>query len=424
MKDVDKYFHLNEVDHGELMNLFLHHFSHAQNPAPFFYKFQANDSPHSLEVTARENGEMKNFKFSDGFPQEQLLQIEKKIKDTLLTTQTAIGTDILFCPSRVVGYFQYKNVFQILPVPDGAPMPKLGIRDYPFLIQFKYTKSSDVTIDYSRRREKATIYTRLLNLLCNQKIRLDRNNGQAYWTFDFDEATGKATSNYRQEGYTFEGLSLVGESFSDVSGIEAIATVPFQEYYVDFGVSLNPLKLPDNMQQSLDRLFLLSDQDYARFFRACTWYEKGQDIWQDSASSAFVALVSSIETLIGETTTQCKSCNQVISEGLLYCDTCKQPRYQVTKHFREFLVKYVSDLDTMPKEAAILYSTRSKLAHGVRLLQQDLKPWSFAMNPLKDDEGRIQRNLFYITSIAIYNWLWNRKTSQEGDYSLSSGNSL
>lgn len=403
---MNKYFHLGEVDPWELMNVLLHHFSHATSPSPFITKYQAKDSPHYLEVTSNENGRIEKIQLSDGFPKEQLEQLEQKVKDTLLTKEQATGADVLFCRERVTGHFRYKDFFQIIPVPESAPMPNVGFRDFPFLIQFKYTKSSNMTIDYSRRRQKAVIYTRLLNLLFNPRVRLMRNSGQAYWTLDMDTATNKMSSSYRQEGYTFEGLSLVPDGFAGTPEIDVMEKVPFQKNYTSIGVTSDPLKIPDNIEQSLDRIFSLSPQDYDRFFRACTWYEKGQEIWDDSASSSFVALVSAIETLIGEKTV-CNTCKQDILEGLLFCDECTQPRYQVTKHFKEFLIQYVSDLDTMPKEAAILYSTRSSLAHGAKLFQQDLKPWSF-MNPVQQNEGHIQGNLFHITGIAIYNWLWRR----------------
>jgi len=64
----------------------------------------------------------------------------------------------------------------------------------------------------------------------------------------------------------------------------------------------------------------------------------------------------------------------------------------------------------LAKEAALLYTMRSSLAHGAKLLQQDLRPWSF-MNPVHQNESQIQGNLFHITGIAIYNWLWSRKIS-------------
>lgn len=406
MKNIEKYLHLEEVDHWELMNVLLRHFFQAENPSPFVTKYQAKNSPHGLWVTSNENGKIENIKFSDGFPKEQLKQIEQKIKDDLLTKEQATGAEVLFCPERITGYFKYKDFFQIIPVPDGSPMPIIGVKDYPFLVQFRYTKSSNMIIDYSRRREKATIYSRLLNLLLNQRVKLMRNNAQAYWTLDVDEAANRISSSYRQEGYTFEGLSLVSSSFTDISGVEVMEKIPFQKYYTNIGMTRDPLKIPDNIEQSLDRVFSLSSEDYDRFFRACTWYEKGQEIWNDSASSSFVALVSAIETLVGEKTI-CNTCKQDIPDGLLFCGECKQPRYQVTKHFREFLVQHVSDLDTMHNEAAILYSTRSSLAHGVRLFQQDFKPWSF-MNPIQQNEGQIQRNLFHITGIAIYKWLWKR----------------
>lgn len=406
---MDKCLHLGEVDPWELMNVLLHYFSHATSPSPFITEYQAKDSPHSLQVTSNENGQIEKIQFSDEFPKEQLEQLEQKIKDALLTTDQEVGADVLFCRERVTGHFRYKDLFQVIPVPDGAPMPEVGFRAYPFLLQFKYTKSSDVTIGYSRRREKAVVYTRFLNLLLNQRVRLLRNNAQAYWTLDVSEPPTKMSSSYRQEGYTFEGLSLIPKDFTDTSGIDEIETVPFQKYYTSKGVTSDPLKIPDNIEHSFDRIFSLSLQDYDRLFRACTWYEKGQLIWEESASASFVAMVSAIESLIGEKT-PCKKCGQDVPESLLICEECRQPRYQSTKNFKEFITKYVSDLGSMPKEAALLYTMRSSLAHGAKLLQQDLRPWSF-MNPAHQNESQIQGNLFHITGIAIYNWLWSRKIS-------------
>lgn len=408
---MDKYLHLDEVDLWELMNVLLYHFSRAQNPTPFITKYQREDSPHSLELRTKEDGQIEKVIFSDGFPREQLEQIDQKIKDSLLTTDHQIGADILFCRERITGYFRYKDLFQIIPVPDNAPMPEVGLRDYPFLLQFMYTKSNDVVIDYSRRREKAVIYTRLLNLLLNQRVRLLRNNAQAYWTLNVTESPTKMSSSYRQEGYTFEGFSFVPANFTVMSGEDEIEKVPFQEYYTSKGVTFNPLKIPDDLERSLDYIFSLTPQDYDRFFRACTWYEKGQLIWEETPSSSFVAMVSAIEALIGEKTC-CKSCGQDISESLLTCVKCKQSRYQSTKNFKEFIAKYVSDLDLMPKEAALLYTMRSSLVHGAKLLQQDLRPWSF-MNPAHQNESQIQRNLFHITGIAIYKWLWSRKITKK-----------
>src|SRR4030042_1104468 len=143
------------------MNVLLHHFSHATSPSPFITKYQAKDSPHYLEVTSNESGRIEKIQLSDGFPKEQLEQLEQRIKDALLTTDQQVGADVLFCRERVSGHLRYKDFFQVTPVPNGAPLPEVGFRDYPFLLQFKYTKSSDGMIDYSRRREKAIIYTRL-----------------------------------------------------------------------------------------------------------------------------------------------------------------------------------------------------------------------------------------------------------------------
>lgn len=410
MKPED-YLHLKEVAHAELMTVLLHYFHHSQNISSGVYRFQEKDQSDSLDVHANVNdGEIQKVVLSKDFPEEKLKKIEQSIKDKLLTQSSMIGQDIIFCNEKVARHFRYKDEFQILPVPSGSPLPKIGFGGHPFLIEFKYNPSSDSMIDWSRRREKATIYTRVLNLLVNQHLQLNRNVGRNHWVLDIEEDTSKFSYSYKQEGYSPEGWKGKMEEFSDTSRLSEMKRVPFQDYYTNpLGVTSDPLRIPDNLESSLDVAFSLSQNDWDRFFMSCSWYYQSIEVWHESESSAFISLVTALECLVGERE-KCKCCNQEVTDKLEFCECCKQPRYQVTKGFKEFLEQFVPFIDNFPQEKRTLYGIRSKLAHGVDLLQGDLKPWTFSMNAKQDEQNLLHRNLHFISGVAIYNWLWSKKT--------------
>ena len=94
---------------------------------------------------------------------------------------------------------------------------------------------------------------------------------------------------------------------------------------------------------------------------ACSWYYQAVAVWHESDSSSYVALVNAIECLTDKPE-QCPECNQSGMEGIERCDLCGQPRYRVTKKFKEFLEKYVSFIDErFPKAKGRFYEIRSQL---------------------------------------------------------------
>jgi hypothetical protein len=166
-----------------------------------------------------------------------------------------------------------------------------------------------------------------------------------------------------------------------------------------FGSNSSSLELPDNLEESFDLAFSLSSQDWEKFFMDCSWYYQAIDIWQKFNSSAFIALVSAIECLV--------------PKGQEICSFCGQPKYRVTKRFKDFLEKHVPFLATeFHEEKKFIYQVRSDLSHGLDLLIQDMKPWTFMLNPRAQKQDILQRNLYFITRVAIYNWLWIRQNTK------------
>ncbi len=402
MKD---YFHINEVRPQELMRILLMHFNQAQNISDFTYRYKNPSSSNYIDVFCNEDGSIKNIVISKDFPEEELMQLKQKIQDNLITDNgEMVGQIIGFCTEKISGYFKYKDLFQIFPVPDSSPKPDVAIADHPFVFEVKFKKSPDFTINNSRKMEKAIIYSRLLNQLVNQHIWLGNRYGQFAWAYINVEDVANLTSKWVQLGYIPKGLEDNGGRFSSLDALKPIEREEFNKYYSSMGRSTADFKLPDNLEASLDKAFSLGSSKWKKFFMACSWYAQHPFTWQESHSSAFIELVTALECLAQDKDV-CKCCNQPLLENEDICKCCGQPRYRVTKHFQQFLKEYVPSIDHYPLAKKTIYQIRSQLAHGMDLLQADLEPWHFMMDARQDDQRKLQSDLYFITRTAIYNWL-------------------
>src|SRR5450755_3103804 len=198
------YFHVNEVEPQELVQVLLGHFSQVQGT----YKFQRPNTPQFVIVTCDESGNIKSIQPSKGFPEDELEEIERKIQDILLTKQAKKVCQIIcFCDTKITGYFRYKDLFQILPMPEDArkPLIGMGLMVHPFILEVPYEPCPDPTIEYSRKREKAVIYARLLNLLADQAISIGSRYIQVKWALKTEDPPNM-TSELIQLGYVYSVL--------------------------------------------------------------------------------------------------------------------------------------------------------------------------------------------------------------------------
>lgn len=400
------YLHVSEVDPQELYCVLLDHFFHAEGT-----KFQREGTQHFLELILDDRGNVKQTKWSKDFPSTELEEIEKKIQDALLTKhETRVHQVIAFCDTQITGYFRYRDRFQILPMPDDAPQPMFGLADYPFILEVSYETCPNWMIESIRQREKVALYTRLLNLLSDQPISLGRQSSLPFGWVIKTEDPANISSEWKQQGFVYSGLKVRMDDFSSVEHIKPLERVSHLPYYFTpepaFSAgTLIPLRLSDDLEQSLDKAFALDKATWRKFFMACSWYAQYQRIWEVSRSSAYIALVTAIECLAQEKEI-CDVCQQsLIENDKDICPSCGQPRYRLTKHFQDFLKKYFPALDLFPKEKRTLYKVRSQLAHGIDLLQADLEPWNFFRDAKRQEESQLQQNLSYIVRVAIYIWL-------------------
>jgi len=402
LQEYRKLFHLEEVRHGELRTALLHYFGKSGQIGIRRHKFFKGGEPHFLELLFDSNDNIADIVISSGFPEPKLQEIERRIRETLIENQkTTFGQAVCFSHVPITGYFRYRDLFQIIPVPDNAPAPNMITAGYPFLLQFAYTSSSDKMLGFMRKTEKEVLYVRLLNLLLNKRIYSNFSQASHVWVL---KQTKPVPSEIAQVGYSYDGLRGVVDNYSDTSSLSSIERVEPQQYYTERSYrGASALKLPSNLEATLDKALSLEGKEWDKFFMSCSWYSVSDRVVEQSSSSGFVALISAIEALI-EKPERCSACGQAIVERSELCSSCEQTKFGLTKKFREFLNQNVPFLDQYPEDTKQFYKMRSSLVHGFYLLKHDLDPWEF-LSDKKNEEFERYRNLHLITGVAIYNWL-------------------
>lgn len=404
-----KYFHLDEVDHQELPHVMLAFFNYGGETEEGF-KFQRQGENEFVEFVTNLNDErIEKIILSGNFPKGELVKIEQKIKEQLLENQLVkIAQEICFSNVPVKGGYRYGNQFQIIPVPENAPKPHFSAsEDHPFLLQHKYTSSSEIWVNNRRREGKAVYYTRILNLLLNRRIRHRSYMMENFW--GMIKRDNQFNYEYIQEGYGYDGYQWMLNNFTDLSSLPKISEENVEEYYGVSGVGAGDvLTIPTNLEESLNLIFSLDKDRFNILYRALSWYNQAQNIWRDSRSSYFIALVAAIECLT-EKPDQCRLGGHAITKSLDKCLHCGEPLFRITKKFIECLEKYAPFLNDYPRERNLIYDTRSKLAHGLELLKYDLYPMNSHFNKRAFEEDRRIRNLDKITKFVILNSLKDQK---------------
>jgi len=385
--------HLKEVRQSELLCVLHKFFEYHTNPISDSARRFGNEESSYLDV---------QFKKSDGtittisgtLDKTTKRALSDHIKRTLLENQKEIvGQSLCFSEHDVVrGFYRYKDVFQILPIPDDAPHAPMIVASHPFVVQFKYSCCPDQSINGYRRAEKTARLARILNAVCRNAISAPPRYTQHFWGITKDKGL---SSQLIQQGYGYDGFKPELTDFSVTDGIAAIRLFPTAKYY-DYDIDSLPddyaQAFPDSADQYLDKVFSLKPEDAKKFDIASAWFSQVNGLWPVSSSAALIAVVSAIEALL--------------DKEYETCSECKQPKFGVGKSFKAFLQKYVPGVESnFPEEYKKLYTVRSDLAHGKDLLQGDLEYWNYFGKPLEQRQADFQRNTHHITAAALLQWL-------------------
>lgn len=313
-----------------------------------------------------------------------------------------VSTRVLFTHLSVEGWFRYRDILQIVPIPTGSPRGNSLFGGNPFLVQFKFRPSSDPWLYTFRREVQGRKVHLLLNALLETSI--SRLGGSRFhWVLLPTRANEPLTTAYYQEMHAFSdsGKFSDSDSFAPADGIGPLAGIPPQEYYTRTLAINDParvLEVPSNFETLLDRFYSSSEDEQDRFIRACFWFYHAQTVFADSRSAAFTAFISAIEALMPSEKPlgKCPICQRSVGKGSI-------------RRLAEFLDQFAPATPAFQEaRAQLYYEFRSRLAHGGALTFSDRSASFAGLIPEAIEEGRLNSEAWQPVKLVLVNWLHAR----------------
>jgi hypothetical protein len=323
---------------------------------------------------------------------------------------------IFFTKVPLLGYYKYKDVFQIFPC-NMENMPKSKYqKHHPNILEFWTSDEERIssTIDFKNYQDLADrtatalnkqdkILTLLSTFTNNLFFRYTEQSGN--WGFpilndDFGDEVNSMSSIWCFKYFYFPDLPRQNkiEKFTDIT-LPEIKRVDFNYFYTHKpsldDESDSGIVFPNSIDALFDEYYLLDPNERYFIDTAASYTVSAIELNLSKRTLSLLASFTSLETMVN---LEYKD----VPSGK--CDACNQPIFSVSKKFRDFLLKYVGDTSNNKKKFNSYYSLRSKIIHAGRQLKTELL---FAEVPDEErKEELITRiEILQIGKLAIANWL-------------------
>jgi hypothetical protein len=393
----------NEIDATDLSDIAFWHFHSAQDISPneIIFGGSGGTTQYALKFVYKDK-KLRQIHAGPTLTAEDIAAVQAKIALELSQGRPPrVATQVLFSRIAVDGVWKYRDVFQVLPIPNGSPRGHSLFGGNPFLVQFAFIPSSEPTLYASRRFAQAQRICLLLNALLKTDISMLRN--PAFHWVRLPEDSGASRIAFCQEMYDYSksGNFPDSGSFASVDGTAPLTAIEPREYYTRTITVNDPgqtLEIPSNLELLLDRFHSSTALDQDRFLRACFWLRHAQDVFGDSTSAGFTALVRAIESIMPQDKSAgtCPSCKRSIGRGSVA---------RLTAFLDEFVPR-------APKlqhaRATLYYGLRSQLSHGGALTFRDRNPFGPGLTAEAIEEDKITREVAQLVRVTLVNWLHSR----------------
>ena len=369
-------------------------------------------------------GEVRKLQPEPALSDEDIRQLQEQLTIICGPSSDLLASFFHFSYLPVTGWWRYRDQFQLLPPPPGAPLPSIVMADHPFLIEACYTAPDHFQARSSRRMRAMNQLRVLLPVLLRGPIYEPHTERSVkHWVLPV-HAGQRPTARTRermshlsglparrrtrrspqfttqapifaQEYYEVAGRLIGGPRLSDIENVPAMTVVDDHDaYYRSSGIRADDaLEVPAVLTQLFDNFFALSENEARRYVRACYWHNMGRFFHPYSGSASFFADVAAIEVMLPG------------GDGPHDCSVCGLPHYpSISKEFRAFLTKYVPD----KPDRETFYEMRSKIAHGSSLLQYDMRDELGGFFPGELEQYEQRNRLRQASKIALVNWLLAR----------------
>jgi len=325
---------------------------------------------------------------------------------------------IIFTKTPLTSYFRYEDKFQIYPAYlENMPISTLQ-EHYPIILEYYIEEDEIITPEMGiegledLRTLTATTVTKqnqILNLLTlftnHHFFRYSDLSGN--WGIPIlKENPGKEANEWSSKWcwpmFHWPGLpeQLKISKFTDITQkYTRVTIVPFLEYYQhnpNYDTHKNrPITFPNNTTLGLKAYYSLNAEARPIIDDAISHSISAIELKKMRKTLSVISAFTSIETMV----------NLENKEFIpTKCECCGQLQFKVSKHYRDFLLKYIGDNQNNKKKFNTLYGLRSKIVHtGMKFKTEYL--WNNLPKEEKHKENINYFEVILLSKMAIINWL-------------------
>ena len=316
------------------------------------------------------------------------------------------------------GYYRYRDIFQIFPA-EFDNMPKSNASTEFVNVMELWVTKDEIDDGYPKEMEsikevfgkfhaqtkKQDSIMSLLTVFGNNKFYNYKMEGTwaipiMHEDYKQDEGLNARPAKWSIKTFNFPELGKqMGISDFTKMKIPPMQTVPMKEFYLmypnlDYKRDKN-IVLPETIDYLFDSYFNLPKDELEVIDVAIRHNHSAVNLHSDNKTLSLLASFTALEALVNMENKDVK---------IEQCECCKQPKYGISKKFREFLLKYIGDSDDNRKKFNSYYTLRSKIVHAGRMLQTE-KLYSNVSDAVFETEAKERVEILQIGKIALANWL-------------------
>lgn len=340
---------------------------------------------------------------------------------------------IIFTKTPLKTQYNYRNVFQILPINSKFAPKNPYAKDFPLFLEYFIDfednvaiEEIDITTEYVLQQKKEFEIVNLLSVLTNHRFFKYQTNKNVWAiitpNIGFDNLNEEKKKLYNNQysswgisGYMYPELKdeLEINDFSKQKFPKTSLISPYYQYFTNDPIEnkCREITFPEFITDCLDCYFELPDKILPKV-KSCIYLTcDGIDISDIKRSLGFLSFISAIEGLVGlevsdeEITFECKSC-QAIGNSPYHCPKCGRPIWGINKKFVEFLKKFVAGSDKSVKIYKEIYNLRSTISHKSQLFIGDYE-LSFEQEHLNKERADwlMRLKTLQLFRLSLSNWL-------------------
>lgn len=302
---------------------------------------------------------------------------------------------ICFCNKKIKKTWKC-DWFQIIPIENYIDQ-EVKSSHFPFYLEYNYSKNDIVQIsheDIIRSNSEffseinhdnyvMTYILKLLSVVTNHYFFIYNLSDQGWFININSKEPEDIKCQYGKNLYVDENLKnkMFITEFTE-NGFEEINFIKHSIYYTYPDIDNetgNELTLNENTELFFNNLKKLTKLQKQYFDSAVTLINNGLHIRKDMKSLAFLAFISSIETMTHleskmnkeKIEFECNSCKKIKTSNYK-CKKCGNPIWGISQQIKNYLKKYLIKDEDFNKVINKLYGRRSKIAHTGNLLAGDV----------------------------------------------------